>query len=272
MYDQKPWLPNYEPGVPKTINYTGQLLHHLLDDAAKKYPSNVAVRMLLKYLPLGIAIQSKTTYAELKDASDRFATALRNLGVKQGDRVSIMLPNIPQQVITFFGALKAGCVVVNTNPTYTSRELEHQLNDSGAETIVLISALYKRLQPIQAATKLRNIIITDIPEPLGFPFNRMVERQVRKSGTMIDVPDGPGIYRFYNLLRTSPPQPPQLTVQPDDVLLLQYTGGTTGVPKAAMLTHKNLVANVLQMEAWLTDLDYGRERRWARSPFSTSTA
>jgi long-chain acyl-CoA synthetase len=267
MYDQKPWLKHYEPGVPETIHYEGQLLHQLLDNSAQRYPEQVAVRMLLKYLPLGLAIQSKLTYRDLKEATDRFASALRNLGVKQGDRVSIMLPNVPQQVISFFGILKAGCVVVNTNPTYTSRELSHQLQDSGAETIVLLSGLYKRLQPIQSETKVRNVIITDVPDPLGFPFNRLVERQVRASGAMIDVSDGPGIYRFYNLLKTSPPQAPQINVAPDDVLLFQYTGGTTGVPKAAMLTHKNLVSNVLQMEAWLTDLNYGGEKTLGAIPF-----
>jgi long-chain acyl-CoA synthetase len=267
MYDQKPWLKHYEPGVPETVTYEGQLLHQILDASAQKYPDNIALRMLLKYLPLGIAIQSKTTYRELKESADRFAAALRNLGVKQGDRVSIMLPNIPQQVITYFGALKAGCVVVNTNPTYTSRELSSQLQDSGSETIVILSGLYNRLQPIQDQTKVRNVIITDVPDPLGFPFNRLVERQVRASGAMADVPDGPGIYRFYELLKTSLPQPPEINVTPDDVLLFQYTGGTTGTPKAAMLTHKNLVSNILQMEAWLTDLKYGGEKTLGAIPF-----
>jgi long-chain acyl-CoA synthetase len=266
MYEQKPWLSKYETGVPETIDYKGQLLHETLDASARKYPSNVAVRFLLKYLPLGIAIQSKLTYRELKDATDRFAAALRNLGMQEGDRMAIMMPNTPQQVIAFYGALKAGVIVVNTNPTYTSRELEHQLKDSGAKTIVMLSGLHKRLEPVPVDIKPKNIIIADVPDALGFPFNRLVERTVRASGTMIDIPDGPGIYRFDNLLKTSPPQPPKINVKPDDVLLFQYTGGTTGTPKAAMLTHKNLVSNVLQMEAWLTNLEYGKEKTLGALP------
>lgn len=266
MYDQKPWLSSYETGVPEQINYSGQLLHQTLDNAAQKYPNNIAVRFLLKYLPLGIAIQSKLTYSELKDATDRFATALRNLGVQQGDRMAIMMPNTPQQVVAFYGALKAGVVIVNTNPTYTPRELEHQLRDSGANTIVILSGLTQRLNQVAADVRPKNVIIADVPDSLGFPFNRLAEKAVRASGAMIDVADAPGIYRFNTLIKTSPPQPPRLSVGPDDTVLFQYTGGTTGVPKAAMLTHKNLVSNVLQMEAWLTNIEYGKEKTLAALP------
>ncbi|MCB0112722.1 MAG: AMP-binding protein, partial [Caldilineaceae bacterium] len=266
MYETKPWLSSYEAGVPESVDYAGQLLHQTLDSAAQTFPNNVAVRFLLKYLPLGIAIQSKMTYRELKDATDRFAAALRNLGLNQGDRMAIMMPNTPQQVIAFYGALKAGVVVVNTNPTYTARELEHQIKDSGADTILLLSGLKPRLDQVPADTKPKNIIIADIPDALGFPFNKMVERTVRAGGTMIDVPDAPGVYRFDTLLRTSPPQPPQINVTPDDVVLFQYTGGTTGTPKAAMLTHRNLVCNVLQMDAWLTTLEPGKEKTLAALP------
>ena len=267
MYETKTWVKNYEKGVPENVTYQGQLIHETLNAAAAKYPNKVAVRMLLKYLPLGIAIQSKMSYRELVEATDRFAAALQNMGVKQGDRVSVMLPNIPQQVIAFYGILKAGCVVVNTNPTYTSREIEHQLADSGAETIVMLSSLYSRLQPIQAKTPIKRVIITDVPDPLGFPFNRLVEKQVRAGGLMVDVADAPGIFRFNHLLATSPAKAPAISVKPDDVVLLQYTGGTTGVPKAAMLTHANLVNNVLQLEGWLPSLEYGGEKTLGAIPF-----
>lgn len=267
MYDAKLWTKNYEKGVPESVSYQNQLIHQTLDAAASKYASKVAVRMLLKYLPLGIAIQSKMTYQELAEATDRFAAALQNLGVKPGDRVSVMLPNTPQQVVAFYGILKAGCVVVNTNPTYTAREIEHQLQDSGAETIVLLSSLYSRVESIKDKTPIKRVIITDVPDSLGFPFNRLVEKQVRAGGLMVDVADGPGIFRYKDLLATSPAKAPALSVKPEDVVLLQYTGGTTGVPKAAMLTHANLVNNVLQLAAWLPTLEYGAEKTLGAIPF-----
>lgn len=267
VYDQKPWLTNYEPNVPAEIEYNGLLLHETLDEAGKKFPNNIAVRMILKYLPMGLVIQSKMTYSELVDATNRFASALRTLGMKQGDRISVMLPNTPQQVIAFYGALKAGCTVVNTNPTYTSRELEHQLKDSGANAILLMSGLYERFKQIQQNTAVNHVIIADIADTLGFPFKQMTESQLRKGGLMVDVPAGPGIYRFGDLIKTASPRPPEISVQPDDVVLFQYTGGTTGVPKAAMLTHKNLVCNVLQLDAWMTKLEYGREKTLGALPF-----
>lgn len=267
MYDTQLWVKNYEKGVPAAVNYQGQLIHQTLDAAAAKFPNKVAVRMLLKYLPLGLAIQSKMSYRELAEATDRFANALHNMGVKQGDRVSVMLPNIPQQVVAFYGILKAGCVVVNTNPTYTPREIEHQLVDSGAETILMLSSHYSRLQQVRDKTPVKRVIITDVPDPLGFPFNRLVEKQVRAGGLMVDVPDGPGIFRFNNLLATSQAKAPAISAKPDDVVLLQYTGGTTGVPKAAMLTHANLVSNVLQLEAWLPSLEWGGEKTLGAIPF-----
>ena len=267
MYDAKLWTKNYEKGVPEKVNYQNQLIHQTLDAAAAKFPNKVAVRMLLKYLPLGLAIQSKMTYRELAEATDRFAAALHNMGVKQGDRVSVMLPNTPQQVIAFYGILKAGCVVVNTNPTYTPREIEHQLADSGAETILMLSSHYSRLEQVKAKTPIKRVIITDVPDTLGFPFNRLVEKQVRAAGLMVDVADGPGIFRLGNLLQTSQAKAPAISVKPDDVVLLQYTGGTTGVPKAAMLTHANLVNNVLQLEGWLPSLEWGGEKTLGAIPF-----
>ena len=267
MYDTKIWVKNYEKGVPESVNYQGELIHQTLDAAAAKYPDKVALRMLLRYLPLGIAIQSKMTYRELVEATDRFAAALQNRGVKQGDRVSVMLPNIPQQVVAFYGILKAGCVVVNTNPTYTPREIEHQLTDSGAETILMLSSFYSRLESIKDKTPIKRVILTDVPDSLGFPFKSLVAKQVRAGGLMVDVADAPGIFRYSNLLATSAAKAPAISVKPDDVVLLQYTGGTTGVPKAAMLTHANLVNNVLQLEGWLPNLEYGGEKTLGAIPF-----
>lgn len=267
MYDQKPWIQKYEPGVPETIEYNGQLLHEMLDASAQKYANHIATRLVLAYLPLGITVQAKQTYSELKNAVDCFASALYNMGLQQGDRIAIMLPNSPQQVVAFFGALKAGCVVVNTNPTYTPREIGQILEDSGASTMLLLSSFYERLEQVKDATNLKHIIVTDVPDSLSFPFNKLVERQVRASGMMVDIPDGPGIWRFNNLINTNASRPPTINVGPDDTVLFQYTSGTTGVPKAAMLTHRSFGSNIQQLEAWYRNMEYGGEKVLGSIPF-----
>src|SRR5262245_11134862 len=161
-----PWLAQYEQGVPATITLPDLSLVQLLRRAARMYAGQTAVRMVLKYLPAGLAIQSRMSYLEVDQASDHFAAGLQNLGVRKGDRVALMLPNLPQGVVAYLGVLKAGGVVVNTNPTYTPRELQHQLHDSGAETIVTLSGLYERVAQVCDATPIRNVILTDIPDTL----------------------------------------------------------------------------------------------------------
>ncbi|MCB0046680.1 MAG: long-chain fatty acid--CoA ligase [Caldilineaceae bacterium] len=260
MYSEHPWTAHYEEGVPTTIDIPAIPLHEVLHDSAAKYPNNIAVRMVLKYLPLGLVIQSRMTYRELDRQSNRFAHALIGMGVKPGDRVAIMLPNLPETVIAFYGVLKAGGTVVNTNPTYTPRELHHQLSDSGAETIIIMSGLYPRLQQIRDQVNVRNVIVADVPDSLSWPFSKLVERQVRSAGQMADVPEASDIHRFGSLLNTQPSSPPDVKVALDDPVLFQYTGGTTGVPKAAMLTHHNLVGNSAQMDAWFAKIEYGKER------------
>lgn len=260
MSMNRPWFAHYDEGVPQEIDIPDIPLYQILDDAAKKYPKNIATRMVLKYLPLGLAIQSKLTYRELDETANRFANALISLGVQHGDRVAVMLPNTPQTVIAFFGTLKAGATVVNTNPIYTARELEHQLKDSGAETIVIMSGLYDTLAKIKDETNVKNVIVTDVSDSLSWPFKSMVEKTLRKAGQMKDVPEGSGIYHFYDLLKGQSATAPKIQPNPEDVALFQYTGGTTGVPKAAMLTQHNLVANSAQLVAWFPTLDFGKER------------
>ena len=129
-----PWYAKYEKGVPKTVSVKDMPLQQLLVDSAQKYPNNIALRLVLKYLPAGLKIQSRMTYSELNAATDRFAAALQGIGIQKGDRIALMTPNLPQQVVAYFGALKAGATLVNTNPTYTASELKHLLQDSGATT------------------------------------------------------------------------------------------------------------------------------------------
>jgi long-chain acyl-CoA synthetase len=263
----QPWFEHYERGVPTSLTITQTPLQQVLIDSAQKYPNNIALRFLLKYLPLGLKIQSTLTYRQLDEATDRFAVALQKLGVRKGDRVAIMLPNLPQQVIAFFGIIKAGAIVVNTNPTYTPRELQQQLSDSGAETIIILSGLYERLAQIREHTAVRNVIIADVATSLSWPFKGLVEKQLRASGLMKPVPPAPGIHQFQTLLDGVSGKPSRVPTDPDDVVIFQYTGGTTGFPKGAMLTHRNLVSNTAQMQAWFVTAEAGKEKVLGALPF-----
>jgi long-chain acyl-CoA synthetase len=255
-----PWFAHYEKGVPRTIAESNKTLQDLLSDSAAKFPNNIAGRMVLKYLPLGLTINSRVSYKELDALTSRFAAALQGLGIKKGDRVAIMLPNCPQVLVAYFGILKAGAIVVNINPTYPTTELKHVLADCRADAIVMLSGLVERLLPVREEVGMKHIIVTDMPDTLSWPFNSMVAKTVRASGLMKDVTYGNGVHRFSELMEGAPSKPTAVAVSPDDVVLFQYTGGTTGIPKAAMLTHRNLVANCLQMDAWFTGVEYGKEK------------
>ncbi len=263
---EKPWLAHYEAGVPAHIDYPAISLHQVLEDSAGKYPDGLAIKLVLRYAgPFTVGV--RLSYQQLSDQVNRFAAALAALGVRKGDRVALMLPNLPQFVIGFYGILRLGAVVVNTNPIYTAREMAHQFGDAGTETVVLHSPAYPRLKEIQARTPVKRIIVADVPEYVPGPFAILVERALRRAGLMVDVPEGNGVYRFKPLLDAHPEAPPSAGPEPDDVALFQYTGGTTGVPKAAMLTHRNLVINTIQLRRWMIALEEGKERILGAIPF-----
>ncbi len=262
----RPWFKFYDDGVPHSIDVPDILLHDFVERSASDFPNNVAVKMVLRYLPLGITIHASLTYRQLQEQVTRFAAALQKLGVQKGDRVAIMLPNTPQFVIAFFGALKAGATVVNTNPTYTPRELEHQLKDSGAETIVLLSPFYERLKSVQDSVPTKRAIITDIQEYVGGLFKGMVAKSLRKENLLVDVPETEGVYHWATVMQMGQTFTP-VDIAPDDIALFQYTGGTTGVPKAAMLTHRNLVTNAMQVAAWMPNLQRGKPKVMGALPF-----
>lgn len=263
------WFNHYEPNVPHTLTYPDVPLQHLLEDTARRYPNHIATKLVLKYLLGGkVTIGGTLTYRQLNAYADRFAAALVTMGVKPGDRVGLMLPNSPQFVIAFYGALKAGAIVVNINPTYTPHELKYQLNDAGAETIILLNLFHNRLKEVQSQTPIRNTIVTHIFDLLPRPSKLMVRRAQQKEPEWVDVQPGPGLHLFETVLATPLAQAPQRPLaRPDDVALFQYTGGTTGVPKAAMLTHRNLVANTLQVVAFLPSAEPGKEKVMAAIPF-----
>ncbi len=263
---EKPWQAFYEPTVPRTIEYPHIPLHQMLEDSARKYPDQPAIKLVLRYLG-PVTLGASLTYSQLLDQVNRFAAALYALGVRKGDRVALMLPNLPQMVIAFYGALKLGAIVVNTNPTYTSREIEQQFADAGAETVVLLSSLYSKLKAVQERTAIKRVIIADVPDYVPAPWKILVKSSVRKQGQMVDVPEGEGVYSFRKLVDAQPAVPPDVDVAGDDVALFQYTGGTTGVPKAAMLTHHNMVANTIQIRQWLQVVEDGKDRMLGAIPF-----
>ncbi|MBE2239704.1 MAG: long-chain fatty acid--CoA ligase [Caldilineaceae bacterium] len=254
------WLQQYEPGVPATIAVPEHTIQQLLIDAAARYPTHTAVRMVLRYLPLGLKVQARLSYAELNRLSDRFAAALAGLGVLKGERVAIMLPNLPQQVIAYFGVLKVGAIVVNTNPTYPALELEPLLRDTGVTTIITLSGLFERVRELQPKTAIIRVILTDIPDMVGRLFRRSVAAQVRAGGMMKAVSPQPGVYFMQELLAHSVDPAPATVFDAADSAVFQFTGGTSGLPKAAELTHRNVVANVAQTSAWVPSLRPGAEK------------
>jgi long-chain acyl-CoA synthetase len=248
--DDRPWLRSYEEGVPRALEVPRLTLPELLDRTAARVPGKVAVRFFLDpRLPVPVL-----TWAELRDRTRRFATALFQLGVRKGDRVAIMLPNCPEFLVAFYGALRIGAIPVNVNPMYVAREMREQLGDSGSETLVLLDQFFPRLREIHAATRVRRAIVVDVTENLSWLARTLARAAQSRRGERPRVPAETDVSFFHELLRAYPPMPPGADLRPSDVALLQYTGGTTGTPKGAMLTHRNLVANAHQARAWFPRL------------------
>jgi long-chain acyl-CoA synthetase len=263
------WFNFYDPQTPHSLSYPDQTLDRFLYDTAAKYPSQPAVNFILKYI-LGerVTIGGKLSYGRLAEAVDRFAAGLSELGVRKEDRVAIMLPNCPQYIVAFFAAVRLGAIVVNTNPTYTGREIKHQMIDSGAETIILLNLFLPRLREVQAdIPQLKHVIVTNIYDMLPFPSSVLVRAAQKKTPEWVEIDMDAKTQLFNDLLARSRAAAPQVERSSSDVALFQYTGGTTGLPKAAMLTHRNIVANTLQIRAWLPDAVPAGERLMAAIPF-----
>ncbi|MBI3287541.1 MAG: long-chain fatty acid--CoA ligase [Chloroflexi bacterium] len=256
---QRPWLRHYELGVPHTILLPNQPLHRYLERSASRYPQRTAL----------IFYGSKMSYEELERRANRFANALIDLGVRQGDRAMILLPNTPQCVIAYYGALKAGAIVVLSNPLYAEGELERQVRDCGSETLITLSHFYPMARRVRERTGLKRTIVTHIADYMTL-HRRLLLTWTRhpKDGQRIDGRGDIGSYHFLDLLKGYPADAPALEIRPEDVAVIQYTGGTTDLPKGIMLTHRNLVANIVQMRHWITDVREGREVFLAVLPFS----
>jgi long-chain acyl-CoA synthetase len=264
----KPWLSSYESVVPPTLSFSNHNLFELLVDSAKSFPKNTAARLILSYLAGGrVTIGGSLTYSELLNHVEHFANALYQLGVRKGDRIALMLPNTLHYVIAFFAAMRIGAIIVNNNPTYTARELKHQLVDSGAETIIILNLFYPRLREIQADTSVKRVIVAYMYDLLGFPSKQLVKAKQQRDPSWVNIQPEHDIFYFQRLIEKYPSVAPAVHVSPDDVAVLQYTGGTTGTPKAAMLTHRNLNVNASQINSWFTTADQGVEKFMCAIPF-----
>ncbi|MDR5708864.1 MAG: long-chain fatty acid--CoA ligase [Armatimonadota bacterium] len=251
----RPWIRFYDPGVPATLAYPDLPLGELLREAARKYGDRTAV----------VFFGRRISFRVLDALTDRFAVGLQRLGVRKGTPVSLHLPNCPQFVIAYYGILKAGGVVVPHNPLYTEREIAHQLRDSGAEVAITLSLMYPRVAAASRDTRVREIVYTGIHEYMPPLLRLLYPLKARREGQWVEVRRTAGVRPFGELLRDGVPQP--VRVASEDPAVYLYTGGTTGTPKAAVLTHRNLVCNCLQTAAWNSDFRPGEERALAVIPF-----
>ncbi|MBA7700439.1 Long-chain-fatty-acid--CoA ligase [subsurface metagenome] len=230
-YAAKPWLKHYDDDVPAEVDIPEMNISEFLDNTTKEFGSRTAIWF----------IKHKISYKKFKNIAERLATALVDLGVKKGDVVAIMLPNMPQFMFSFYGILKAGGTVTACSVLHTEHELAYQLNDAGAEIIIAWDNQLEKIMNIKERTRLRHIIITNI-----FDYAPMANQLGKRVP-----PEIAGTLQLLNLIEKTKPNPPKFeTNAKEDVAVLQYTGGTTGLPKGAMLTHYSLVANCVQMYEW----------------------
>jgi long-chain acyl-CoA synthetase len=256
-YTGHPWTRFYEAGVPARINYPDITLGHVLAQTAAKFPDHTALLFYGK----------KITYGELDRLANRFAHALAGLGIEKGDRVALMLPNIPQMLIAYYGTLRTGAIAVPTNPLYHEHELEVQLNDSGAGTLVAVDMFYRVIERVLPRSGVKNLVLCGIKDFLPFPKNLLYPIKAKIEKQWVSVRRAAPIYDFLDLIRHASDAAVDISVSPGDTALLQYTGGTTGVPKGAILTHRNLVVNATQSREWLTLKNEGEEIILAVIPF-----
>ncbi|MDI6796770.1 MAG: AMP-binding protein [Desulfatibacillaceae bacterium] len=250
---EKLWLASYEPGVPEEVDLSEySSIPHIMETAFEKFADKPAFNQMGKTI----------TYKELQQLSRQFGSYLQNeLKLQPGARVALMMPNILQYPVALFGILAAGMVAVNVNPLYTARELQHQLTDSGAETIVIFANSAHVLEGVLDKTPVKNVIITGIGDMLGFPKSLLVNTVIKYVKKMVPAYNLPKAVPFLTALsKGNPGTFRPAAVKHEDIAFLQYTGGTTGVSKGAVLTHKNIVANVLQARAWIgNQIEEGKE-------------
>lgn len=246
VFDDKPWLKFYESHVPENLDYPKTTLPEILAGKARVYPDKTAI----------IFKDRRIDYREFDETVDRLTAVLQNLGIDQGERVAIHLPNCPQFAFAFFAILRLGGVVVPCNPTYTARELTHQLNDSGAKSIITLSSLYPIVKEIRPKTQLYHVMVAKIKEYLP-PITKVMFTilKEKQTGHRISIKGDENSYWLSDLMKEAPGQPRWSKSSEDDTAVLMYTGGTTGVSKGARLSHKNILANAWQGKYWINARD-----------------
>jgi long-chain acyl-CoA synthetase len=243
QYKKQIWLNNYPKGVVKEINPDSYpSLIELMNESFARFADKPA------FANMGVQL----TFRELDRLSRNFASFLQNdLGLVKGDRIAIQMPNLLQYPVAMYGAFRAGLVIVNTNPLYTPREMEHQFKDSGAKAIVILANFASNLEKIIAKTDIQHVIITEIGDLLGFPKKLLVNSVVKYVKKMVPPYNLPKAVSFSKTLAANGASLKPVSLKSTDVAFIQYTGGTTGVSKGAMLTHRNIIANVEMNYAWM---------------------
>ncbi len=241
--EQRKWHESYDEGVPPSIDYEELTVSAMFDRSAQQHADRPAVTFL----------NGTLTYSQLRDDVERFATALSEMGVGKDSKVAIQLPNLPQTVIAFYATLKLGAQAVMTNPLYTPREIEHQWNDSAVTVAVLMDFLYEgRVKAMRDKVGVEHYVTASIPEYLRFPLNLLAPLKLRRQDPpmIAKVAEGDGVHHFRKLIKATSPNVPPTQITLEDTAVLQYTGGTTGASKGAMLTHRNLSFNMQQIASW----------------------
>ena len=255
---QRIWTEHYDEGVSFELDFGEKTVVQYFDDAVERWTDRPAVTLKGKTL----------TYGQLSDEVNRFAAALAGLGVGKDSRVALWMPNVPPMMIAYFATLKLGAQVVNTNPLYVEREIEHQFNDAGVSVVVTLDFLWDgKLRNIMDRVDVEHVVVTSIPDYLPWPLSWLAPLKLKKTGQYVKVPKEEGVHFFKDLIKNSPPEPPAADVGLDDLAVLQYTGGTTGVSKGAMLTHRNLSCNAQQGRALFTQAVPGEEVWLACLPY-----
>ncbi len=250
----KVWISHYDQGVPGSIHCPDKTVYQLFEEAVSVNPNGIAT----------LFAGARLSYRKLGEKIDQFANVLSGLGVKKGDRVAIVLPNIPAYPIAHFAVLKLGGILVPTNPLYVERELAFQLNNSGAETVIILDQLYEKLSKVRKDTSVKRIILAEVKDFLPMVLGVLYGL---KNKSLVQADESKGIYTYRNLMKQSFKSVPAAKVDPDETAIFLYTGGTTGISKGAVLTHRNLVVNVYQTKSWLWSMNPGQDVLLCALPF-----